>query len=98
MVIFVGELLDEAGSGGEETRMRKGHTSDKTDDEKLGYLRSGFWQYFAVIGPLSRHLTFYNPQRGIVCIASQLLIGGASQPSRHGAAVILMGPRRPNCH
>ena len=62
MEIFEMELRDEAGSGGEETRMRRGPTSGKLDDEKLGPLRSGFWRYCVVIGPLSRHLTYYNLQ------------------------------------
>ena len=34
MEIFEMELWDEAGSGGEETRMRRGPTSDDVDDEK----------------------------------------------------------------
>jgi hypothetical protein len=39
MEIFEMELRDDAGSGGEETRMRRGLTDDKKDDKKLGSLR-----------------------------------------------------------
>ena len=39
MVSFLMALWDEAGSGGEETRMRRGLTSDEWSDEKNRSLR-----------------------------------------------------------
>ena len=62
MEIFELGLWDEAGSGGEEARMRRGPTSGKLDDGKLGPLRSGFLRCCVAIGTRTRHLTFYNPQ------------------------------------
>jgi hypothetical protein len=39
MAIYVMVHRDEAGSGGEETRMKRGLISDKMDNGKLGFLR-----------------------------------------------------------
>ena len=52
MEIFEMEFWDEAGSGGEVTRVRRGVTSDKQDEGKVGSTRSWFWRYCVVIGPL----------------------------------------------